>query len=266
MATHSTQENSMSATIPRTALISISSYHGVIYPDGTKTGLFFTEALHPFEVLTQAGFDVDLASETGTFGLDDLSLTSRFLSGDDEAVFKDPDHPFNVKLNRQLKKAADLTATDYGLFFGSAGHAALYDYPTARGLQASAQNVWVRGGIVAAVCHGPVLLPGVLDPNTGTSIVEGKTVTGFTIEGEVVLNVWDKLKSDGVTPVMQAVQGAGAEYSSPMEPFDDYSITAGRLITGANPASARSAAQRAVKAFDNLPQPQFSHQASLTTA
>jgi putative intracellular protease/amidase len=71
----------MSASLPRKALISISSYYGVIYPDGTKTGLFFTEALHPFEVLTQAGFEVDLATETGTYGLDDLSLTDRFLAG-----------------------------------------------------------------------------------------------------------------------------------------------------------------------------------------
>ena len=39
----------MSASLPRKALISISSYYGVIYPNGTKTGLFFTEALHPFE-------------------------------------------------------------------------------------------------------------------------------------------------------------------------------------------------------------------------
>jgi hypothetical protein len=85
----------MSVTLPRKALIAISSYHGVIYPDGTKTGLFYTEALHPFEVFTQAGFAVDLASETGTFGLDDLSLTERFLAGDDKAVYEDPKHPFN---------------------------------------------------------------------------------------------------------------------------------------------------------------------------
>jgi putative intracellular protease/amidase len=37
-----------------------------------------------------------------------------------------------------------------------------------------------------------------------------------------------------------------------MQPFDDYSITGGRLVTGANPESARSAAERAVKAFNNL--------------
>ena len=56
----------MPKTLPRKALISISSFSGAIYPGGLKTGLFYTEALHPFEVLTDAGFEVDLASETGT--------------------------------------------------------------------------------------------------------------------------------------------------------------------------------------------------------
>jgi putative intracellular protease/amidase len=243
----------MAKDLQRKALIAITSYNGVIYPDGTRTGLFFTEALHPFEVLTQAGFDVDLATETGTYGLDDLSLTSQFLAGDDKAVFENPKHPFNVKLNTQLKKAADLKKGEYGLFFASAGHAALYDYPTAHGLQSIAADVWNRGGIVTAVCHGPVLLPGVIDSKTGKSIIAGKTVTGFTIEGEIVLKVWDKLKSDKVPPVVEAVNNAGADYSSPMHPFDDYSITVGRLVTGANPASARSGAERALKAFNGLP-------------
>lgn len=242
----------MAKNLQRKALIAITSYNGVIYPDGTKTGLFFTEALHPFQVLTQAGFEVDLATETGTYGLDDLSLESQFLAGDDKSVFEDPKHPFNVKLNSQLKKASDLKKDEYGLFFASAGHAALYDYPTARGLQSIAADVWDRGGIVAAVCHGPVILPGVIDSSTGRSIIEGKTVTGFTIEGEIVLKVWDKLNADKVLPVVEAVNKAGADYSSPMHPFDDYSITVGRLVTGANPASARSAAERALKAFDDL--------------
>ncbi|MEV4130426.1 molecular chaperone Hsp31 [Nocardia sp. NPDC049707] len=242
----------MPEDIPRKALIAISSYHGTIYPDGTKTGLFYTEALHPFEVFTRAGFEVDLATETGTFGLDDLSLTDRFLMGNDKAVFDNPEHPFNVKLNSQLRKASDLRKEEYGLFFASAGHAALYDYPSARGLQAVGEDVWTRGGIVAAICHGPVILPKIIDSKTGNSVIEGKTVTGFTIEGEVALNVLEKLTSDKVAPVVEAVSNVGANYSSPMHPFDDYSITAGRVISGANPASARSAAERVVKAFDSL--------------
>jgi len=242
----------MPRTLPRKALISISSFNGAIYPNGQKTGLFFTEALHPFEVLTQAGFEADLASETGTYGLDEISLTDPFLAGSDRAVFNNSKHPFNVKLNSQLKKASDLKKEEYGLFFASAGHSALYDYPSASGLQAVAGDIWARGGIVAAVCHGPVLLPRVIDPKTGKSIIEGKTVTGFSVEGEMIFRILEKLKSDKVLTVIEAVSRVGADYSSPMSPFDDYSITAGRVTTGTNPASARSAAERAVKVFDRI--------------
>jgi putative intracellular protease/amidase len=52
----------------------------------------------------------------------------------------------------------------------------------------------------------------------------------------------------------EAVSRVGADYSSPMGPFDDYSITAGRVTTGTNPASARSAAERAVKVFESIEQ------------
>ena len=242
----------MAKTLPRKALISISSFNGAIYPDGHKTGLFFTEALHPFEVLTQAGFEVDIASETGTYGLDEISLTDPFLAGSDKAVFNNPKHPFNVKLNQHLHKASDLNKEEYGLFFASAGHSALYDYPTAKGLQSVASDIWDRGGVVAAVCHGPVLLPGVIDSKTGESIIEGKTVTGFSIEGELIFRILEKLRADNVLTVIEAVKKVGADYSSPMGPFDDYSITAGRVATGTNPASARSAAERAVKVFQSI--------------
>lgn len=242
----------MAKILPRKALISISSFNGAIYPDGHKTGLFFTEALHPFEVLTQAGFEVDIASETGTYGLDEISLTDPFLAGSDKAVFNNPKHPFNVKLNQHLHKASDVNKEEYGLFFASAGHSALYDYPTAKGLQSVAGDVWDRGGVVAAVCHGPVLLPGVIDSKTGKSIIEGKTVTGFSIEGELIFRILEKLKADRVLTVIEAVKKVGADYSSPMGPFDDYSITAGRVTTGTNPASARSAAERAVKVFESI--------------
>src|ERR1700759_5534193 len=106
----------MPKDLPRKALISISGFNGSIYPGGHKTGLFFTEALHPFEVLSDAGFEVDLASETGTCGIDYNSLQLPFLAGSDKAVFENSKSPFQVKLNSQLKKASDLKKEDYGVF------------------------------------------------------------------------------------------------------------------------------------------------------
>lgn len=238
-------------SLPRKALISLSSFNGAIFPGEAKTGVFITEALHPFLVLTEAGFDVDFASETGTFGYDDFSKTPAFLAGSDKAIFENPDHPFNVKI-QQATKASERNAADYGLFFASAGHAALYDYPTASGLQAIAADVWNRGGIVGAVCHGPAILPGIIDASTGNSIAAGRTVTGFTVEGEQMLGIYESLLSDGVTMIADAVDAVGADYSSPIGAFDDYSITSGRLVTGTNPASARSTAERSVMAFASL--------------
>ena len=244
----------MSKTLARKAIIAISSFHGAIYPDGHKTGLFFVEALHPFEVLTTAGFEVDLASETGTYGFDFNSLQPPFLSGSDKAVYNNPNHPFMAKLAK-LNKAEAMKLGEYGVFFASAGHAALYDYPTAKNLQALASDVWNRGGIVGTVCHGPAILPGVIDSKTGKSIVDGKTVTGFTIEGELIFNILGKMRHDKVVPIVEAVTAAGGYYSTSMSAFDDYSITSGRLVTGTNPESGRSTAERIVRLFDNEMRP-----------
>ena len=244
----------MSKTLARKAIIAISSFNGAIYPDGHKTGLFFVEALHPFEVLTTAGFEVDLASETGTYGFDFNSLQPPFLSGSDKAVYNNPSHPFMAKLAK-LNKAEDMKLGEYGVFFASAGHAALYDYPTAKNLQALASDVWNRGGIVGTVCHGPAILPGVIDSKTGKSIVDGRTVTGFTIEGELVFNILGKMRHDKVVPIVEAVTAAGGYYSTSMSAFDDYSVTSGRLVTGTNPESGRSTAERIVRLFDNEMRP-----------
>ena len=161
----------MPSKLPRKAVIAVSSFNGAIYPAGHKTGVFFVEALHPYEVLTAAGFEVDLASETGTCAFDDISLTPPFLSGSEHAILNNPKHPFMVKIKSQLRKASELKKEDYGFFFASTGHAALYDYPTAKGLQAIAADVWERGGIVGTVCHGPAILPGIIDSKSRASSI-----------------------------------------------------------------------------------------------
>ena len=46
---------------------------------------------------------------------------------------------------------AFLTFDQYGLFFASAGHASLIDYPDAKGLQSIAAKIYTDGGIVSAV-------------------------------------------------------------------------------------------------------------------
>lgn len=139
-----------------------------------------------------------------------------------------------------LKKSVEFEGTftdqadlwnQYGLFFASAGHASLIDYPDASGLQSIASKIYLAGGIVSAVyiypysscgsvsnhhssCHGGAIFPGVIDPRTGKSIISGKKVTGFTTKGEEEEGVLDTIKSWNRPTIEAAAADAGATCES----------------------------------------------------
>jgi D-lactate dehydratase len=239
----------MNSQLPRKALVALTSHSAPFYPDGRVNGVFYTEVAHPYQALKKAGFQVDLASETGTFVIDGYSLDKQFLNDEDTVVLDNPDHPFSRLLNKNVRKAGDLNAGDYGMFFASAGFASVYDYPKATKLQAIAADVWRRGGIVAAVCHGGAIFIGIKDAQTGQSIIAGKEVTGFSTEGDRMAGVLDRIHADGVKTTEESAGIAGARYLAPPSPFEAFSVTSGRVVTGANPASAHITAVAAIEAF-----------------
>ncbi|CCH62531.1 hypothetical protein TBLA_0H02470 [Henningerozyma blattae CBS 6284] len=232
------------------AVIALTSHSGPFFADGKKTGVFSVETLYPYHIYRDNGFEVDFVSIDGKFGWDDYSLASDFLSGKDLEEFNDKTSDFNVTL-RNIKTPDQIlkNINDYKIFYASAGHGCLYDYPTATGLHEIASKIYENNGVVAAVCHGPVIFEGIMDLKTGKKLVEGKSVTAFTDIGEKILKVDDIMKDKGFDTPETALWKLGAKYLSPIGPFDDYSITDGRVVTGANPASASSTAIRSVNAL-----------------
>jgi putative intracellular protease/amidase len=202
--------------LPRRALIAITSATAPLH-DGHPTGLFISEALHPYLELKAAGFEVDLASETGKWTADWLSLQESFLSGEDKAIYEDPTSEFRKKLDN-LPDISSLNGKDYGLFFASAGHAALIDYPHAKNLQKIASDIWNQGGVDAVVCHGAAILPGVIDAKTGKSIGSGREFTGFTTEGEEVMHIMDPVRSWGEPLIDEWAEKLGGKCESPPLP------------------------------------------------
>lgn len=254
----------------RKALIAITSASAK-HAGGT-TGLFVSEALHPYNVLVAAGFEVDLASETGKYTPDTLSLTPDFLNGEDLEIWNNTESDFRKKLDN-MRKAADLDGSQYGLFYASAGHAALIDYPTATSLQNIAEQVWANGGIVSSVCHGPAIFANIKDKSTGKPIIEGRRLTGFTTEAEKGLGLMDFLEKELKVELVEGLAarlGATCKFIYGLtgeveidtdfwisdersdDVWGDYSVVDGRLVTGQNPASATSSAKAAVEAFNKL--------------
>lgn len=87
---------------------------------------------------------------------------------------------------------------------------------------------------------------------TGKSIISGRSVTGFTTQGEEEEGVLDTIKSWNRPTIEAAAADAGAKYISPPGPWAAFEHTDGRLVTGANPQSAHVVSHAAVKAFDAL--------------
>jgi putative intracellular protease/amidase len=202
---------------PRRALISVTSAHATLFQGKETTGLFISEALHPYNVLTAAGFEVDLASETGSYTADWLSQQPDFLNGADLATWTDTDSDFRRKLDHMVP-AAELDGSKYGVFYASAGHAALIDYPTAAGLQRIAEDVWASGGIVASVCHGPAIFANMIDRATGEPLIKGKAITGFTSEAEVEMKIMEELRSWNKELVEDLAARLGAKCKLPTHP------------------------------------------------
>ncbi|KAL4797638.1 class I glutamine amidotransferase-like protein [Aspergillus venezuelensis] len=239
----------------RKALIAITSASTTLFNGSETTGLFIVEALHPYRALTAAGFDVTLASETGSYTPDWLSQQPDFLNGTDLEIWNDKNSSFRQKLDN-MPKASDLLASkrqdEYGLFFASAGHAALIDYPTASNLQKLAENVWATGGVVSSVCHGPAIFANVRDKSTGEALIKGKKITGFTTEAEDTMGIMADLRSWKAEMVQELAERLGAKYERAPGIWDDFHVVDGRLVTGQNPASSTSTAKAAIEAFEKL--------------
>jgi len=235
---------------PRRAIIAITSATAPLH-DGKPTGLFIGEALHPFQVFRAAGYEVDLVSETGTYVADWLSLQPSFLAGEDKKQWEDLDGEFRQKLDH-MPDVGSIDGKKYGIFFASAGHAAMIDFPHAKKLQKIATDVWVQGGVVSAVCHGGAIFPGIIDPETGKSIIAGKTITGFTTEAENDMGIMDTIRTWKEPLMDEWAEKLGAKYVRADGVWDDFHIADGRLVTGMNPQSAHSTAKAALEVFEKL--------------
>jgi putative intracellular protease/amidase len=108
-------------------------------------------------------------------------------------------------------------------------------------LAAIAASILERGGVVAAVCHGPAGLLGIR-LSDGSTIVEGRDVTGFTNDEEELLSY------DDVVPYLleDELEASGGNFVPSLFPFTSNVVVSGRLVTGQNPMSTDETADAVI--------------------
>jgi putative intracellular protease/amidase len=211
----------------------------VIGPHNRKTGFFFAEVAHPFEVLDKAGIAVEFASPAGGWTPYDAydekdPAQKEFLAS---KAFR--------RLNRS-RKLCEVDAADYDAIVVPGGLGPMVDIARNAEVQNAVVRAWSTGKIVAAVCHGPCSLLGV-DLVDGVPFVRGKKLTSFSKKEE-----YDYAREDVSYELEDALRAEGAEYSSTTN-WQPHVIVDGRLITGQNPASAGPLARELVTALKKIP-------------
>ncbi|GHJ40706.1 type 1 glutamine amidotransferase domain-containing protein [Streptomyces sp. TS71-3] len=221
-------------------LLAVSS-HDVLGDTGNRTGYSVSEAAHPYNVFTAAGYDVDFVS---VLGGEPPAVVFDGEENDPEIVGFLADETVKAKLVA-TQPASQVHSADYEAIFYVGGHGAMWDFPESPDLARLAIGIYERGGVVSAVCHGPAGLVN-LRLSDGSYLIDGKRVASFTNEEEASLGfveimpflLEDRLKERG------ARHTKAGNYVSHTE-------ADGRVITGQNPASAAPVARLVVDTLKN---------------
>lgn len=199
--------------------------------DAAPSGFYLSEVSHPYKVLTEAGYLIDFVSpKGGRAPVDGLDLDDPV----NAAFWNDP----------ALRSATENTLTPaqidpdiYAAIYYAGGHATMWDFPDNQPLADIAASIYQRGGVVAAVCHGPAGLVNIKLSN-GHYLVSGKDVAAFTNTEEQAVGLHDTV------PFLLAdkLEQRGARHISAPD-FQAKVVVDERLVTGQNPASAKGVAE-----------------------
>lgn len=194
---------------------------------GQPTGYYLAEVSHPWDVLHNAGYEIDIVSPKGGkapldgFNLED-PINKKFWE----------DTKYRTKIENTMKPS-EVKPEEYSAIFYAGGHGTMWDFADNAELAKIASKIYENNGIVSAVCHGPAGLVNIKLSN-GKYLVDGKKINAFTNEEESAVGL------EKVVPFMLETtlieRGAKFEKSGL---WQKHVTTDQRVVTGQNPQSAK---------------------------
>jgi len=200
--------------------------------EGHKTGLWLSEFAEPYEIFKQSGVQVAVASiKGGKAPIDPRSLNEETKAKWREAIGELED----------TLPLSDITTEGFDALFLPGGHGTMFDFPDDEALQAGVRDFFESDRVVAAVCHGPAGLVHV-KLSSGEYLVKGRAVTSFTNDEERAVQL------DAVMPFLleDRLRDHGALFEAAPK-WTDHVKVDGKLVTGQNPQSGESAANKVLE-------------------
>jgi putative intracellular protease/amidase len=216
-------------------LIIVTSFSEIA--PGEPTGVWLEELAVPYMEFKSKGFKISVASiQGGKAPVDPRSNPSP----EQKEVWAEA-----IKALDKTVSVASIKATNYDAVFIPGGHGTMFDLPSSEVLHKVLRDFVEQDKVIAAMCHGPASLVGVTLED-GTPLVSGRTITSFTNEEEAAAGFTKKM------PFLleSRLRELGANFVE--EPnWSNHVQVDGKLITGQNPQSSKSAALAVINALTN---------------
>lgn len=209
-------------------ILFVVTSHNTKGSTGEPTGYYLSEVSHPWEVLSEAGYEIDFVSpKGGKAPVDGFDLTAPVNKKfwENEVA--------HYKVEHTLAPEA-VNPKDYAAIFYAGGHGAMWDLAGDERLAAIATSIYEQNGVVAAVCHGPAGLVNIR-LSDGSYLVNGKKINAFTNEEEAAVAMEKVVPFALESKLIE--RGAKFEKSAP---WQTHVVTDQRLVTGQNPQSAKA--------------------------
>lgn len=232
--------NAKNSNTMKKKILFVVTSHDTKGNTGEKTGFYLSEVSHPWEILIDAGYEIDFVSPKGGkapvdgFNLSDAS-NKRFWN----------DKIYRRKIENTLLPS-QIKPEEYIAIHYAGGHGTMWDFADNTELASIATKIYENGGIVSAVCHGPAGLVNIR-LSDGTYLIDGKKINAFTNEEEAAV------KLNNVVPFLLESKlierGAVFEKSGLWQPH----VTIDRrVVTGQNPQSAKLVGEALLKELSKL--------------
>jgi len=219
-------------------ILMVLTSHDQLGNTGRKTGFWLEEFAAPYYVFRDAGAEVTLASPKG--GQPPIDPKSDLPENQTAAMARFKKDPEAQKALSQTFRLAEMKSEDFDSVFYPGGHGPMWDLAGDPVSIALIESFYNSGKPVAAVCHAPGALRGVM--YRGAPLVKGKRVTGFTNGEEAAVQLTH------VVPflVEDELKKLGGIYEKAPD-WESFAIVDGRLVTGQNPASSTASARKLVE-------------------
>ena len=220
-------------------ILIVLTSHDTLGDTGKKTGFWLEELAAPYYSFVDAGAELILASPAG--GQPPLDPKSNEPDAQTETTQRFEADEVAMQQLANTYKLSEVLNQDFDAVFYPGGHGPLWDLAEDQNSISLIEQTLQANKPVALVCHAPGVLRDVQDAE-GRSIVEGKSVTGFSNSEE------DGVGLTAIVPflVEDMLKEKGGQYSK-AEDWQAYVQEDGLLITGQNPASSAATAEALLK-------------------